>query len=66
MEIPHYLIEAYLGRHELDDTPEARAEVVEEIRSHATHERLKVFLEWEGIIGYTDQILAILNISKEH
>jgi hypothetical protein len=57
------LREAYLGfyENELEHlSPEARTgEVRKLIAAHKPKERLAVYLMWNGIYGYTDQIFAI-------
>lgn len=84
MNIPHYLIEAYLGRFEEEYQalhPEYEEYVKREGRNgevaveafdlwlehkahahilgHSPLQRLEVYLEWEGIIGFTSRIWAI-------
>lgn len=55
------LLEAYLGFYEQEltnvlDKPKA-AEAL--IRTHSPKERLAVYLEWNGIVGFTSRIWAI-------
>lgn len=75
MKISNDLVEAYKGRYEDESVrPWTRAEsgytlmgpdeaidkwVREKIASHTPRERLEVYLEWNGILGYTDRIYEI-------
>lgn len=61
--IANDLIEAYEGYYEDECTPTGElpnAEaVLNRILSHSPKERLEVYLEWNGILGYTDRIWEI-------
>lgn len=49
------LISAYIGYYDFD-----RDEAIEKIKSDSQRDRLETYLEWEGIIGYTDTIMRIV------
>lgn len=59
------LMAAYGGTYEREDYPEAwtdeqyRQAIADKIKSHTPKERLAVYLNWNGIIGYTGRIWEI-------
>lgn len=54
------LIEAYKGYYaEHEDPNSTEQDVIKHIQSHTPKERLEVYLEWNGIIGYTGRIFEI-------
>lgn len=61
------LMEAYLGYYGEDENPsvtdpsvtDPRAWAEEKIKSHTPKERLEIYLEWNGILGYTSRIWEI-------
>lgn len=54
-----YLIEAYQGYHEV-----SREKAKMMIADASKDERLEVYLEWNGIIGWSRQILSILEAAE--
>lgn len=68
--IPHYLYEAYEGYYEDEmardlekpmEEPEATREwIIDKIAEHNPREQLKVYLEWNGILGWQHCIENIL------
>jgi hypothetical protein len=67
---PNYLIEAYEGYYEdemaadltapMEEPSDVRAWVENKIKEHSTKERLAVYLEWNGILGYTGIIYDLV------
>lgn len=65
-EISNDLIEAYKGYYE-DELEQVvpwtdaavNSWVIDKIRSHTPKERLEVYLEWNGILGYSSRIWEI-------
>lgn len=63
------LVEAYEGFYEdemandltvpMEEPEDTRAWVEAKIRGHSARERLEVYLEWNGILGYTGRIWDI-------
>lgn len=62
MRIGNDLIEAYKGSYEREDYPETMTDIeydqviYDKINGHTPKERLAVYLNWNGIIGWTDRI----------
>jgi hypothetical protein len=69
VEIFRPLKEAYLGYYEdemaadltalMEEPEHAEAWVLKKISSDTTKERLRVYLEWNGILGYSEVIYAV-------
>lgn len=64
MSIGNDLIEAYMGYYENEwhaDTPEdvRREGVIKTIIDSTPKQRLEVYLEWNGILGYTNRIYEL-------
>lgn len=49
------LVEAYKGTHEVDHEA-----AVQLINNDTPRKHLETYLEWEGIFGYTENIIQIL------
>jgi len=64
--IPNYLIEAYKGyyennfEHGIGGVPDLTW-VREKIANDLPKEHLRVYLEWNGILGWTEQIYNVAN-----
>lgn len=68
--IPHYLYEAYEGYYEdemardlekpMEEPEDTREWIIEKIHGHTPREQLKVYLEWNGILGWQHCIENIL------
>lgn len=68
--VPHYLIEAYEGYYEdemakdlthvIEEPEHSREWVLRKMWNHTSKERLEIYLHWNGIIGWTDQILKVI------
>lgn len=68
--VPHYLIEAYEGYYEdemakdltvpMEEPEHVRAWVLTKLYGHTPKERLEIYLHWNGILGWTEQILKVL------
>lgn len=63
MNIPHYLIEAYKGYHD-DELPGCEGRMIALIQQDPPKRRLKIYLEWEGILGYTDIVFDLATTEK--
>ncbi len=57
----HELIEAYQGYYEdaIESVEDKRAWAVRKILADSPKERLHVYLEWNGILGYTESIYKV-------
>ena len=56
---PQYLIEAYVGYYGDDMLNVSKETVLPLIKAHSPKERLAVYLTWNGILGFTDEIYSI-------
>lgn len=69
IKISNDLIEAYEGYYEdemaadltspMEEPEDARNWAINKIISHTPKERLEIYLEWNGIIGYADRTYQI-------
>lgn len=68
--IPSYLIEAYAGHYDLcmgfsNQIPSENLVKIENlIQADTPKRRLEIYLEWNGILGWTEQICSILNTKR--
>ena len=67
----NYEILSNNGEWILDDlrkyyTPDTEANFIEQINSMSRGDVLKSWLEWQGIIGYTDSIINIILVLFQH
>lgn len=53
------LIEAYMGNREI-----TREKAIEEIGKDSLRTRLDTYLDWNGIIGFTGQIMLIVEAGE--
>lgn len=70
-KVPHYLIEAYEGYYEdemgkdltvpMEEPEHSREWVLAKIYGDTPREQLRVYLEWNGILGWQSQIERILD-----
>lgn len=57
--IPRYLIDAYMGYYEDILVNVTEPNIIELIQAHDPKQRLAVYLQWNGIIGWTDSIWSV-------
>ncbi len=51
------LLQAYVGIYDLEESPYVEIQI--RILKDTPEQRLEVYLEWNGILGYTQRILHI-------
>ena len=60
VEVPEYIMEILRQRRYLDEYDESEDE---EILAMSGVDFLRNWLEWEGIIGYTDELLQVIEMA---